>query len=207
MMLAVRRFAVAAKSRRTSALPPTRGDQLAWSTISARPGICHALIAAPKLLVMVAGDQMRQAAADDLALRLERAADHLAASGMRPKRVSYGRLEATGLIKRRSPKGFVLDPVGPQLLLPDGRLWHYHTRRGPDGIYYDARVDHARAMHGPIPLGGARFSFLGAVLGKYNFGYRHHGGGVYELGAIIGTGGSPRFVDADDALSDVIDTL
>ena len=67
-----------------------------------------------------------------------------------------------GLLKRRSPKGFVLEPSAPQLLLPDGRLWHYHTRLSPEGIYYDARVDHTRSMHGSIPLGGDRFSFLDA---------------------------------------------
>lgn len=155
---------------------------------------------------------VRQAAADELAGLLKEAADRLSARGMRPKRVSYGRGGA-GLIKRRSPKGFVLEPAAPQLLLPDGRLWHYHTRLSPDGIYYDARVDHTRSMHGSIPLGDARFSFLGAVVHKYNFGYRHDGDGsdsdgvAYELGAIIGKGGSPEYVAAADALAEILKGL
>lgn len=157
----------------------------------------------------------RQAAADQLAFLLKEVADKLAAGGMRPKRVLYGRGGA-GLIKRRSPKGFVLEPSAPQLLLPDGRLWHYHTRLSPEGIYYDARVDHTRSMHGSIPLGDARFSFLGAVVNKYNFGYRHAGDGSdpdsanpdsYELGAIIGKGGSPQFVGAAAALAEIVKSL
>lgn len=154
----------------------------------------------------------RQAAADELAALLKGVADDLAARGMRPKRVSYGR-GAAGLVKRRSPKGFVLEPTAPQLLLPDGRLWHYHTRLSPEGIYYDAGVDHSRSMHGSIPLGDARFSFLGAVVHKYNFGYRHDDDSAdadpaaYELGAIIGKGGSPEYVGAADALAEIVKTL
>lgn len=148
---------------------------------------------------------MRQAAADQLADLLKGAADRLAANGFRPQRVLYGR---TGLIKRRSPKGFVLNPNTPQLLLPDGRLWHYHTRRSPEGIYYDARVDHAKSMHGSIPLGDDRFSFLGAVIDKYNFGYRHRDSeDSHEVGAIVGKGGAPKFVVADEAVADIIDNL
>lgn len=155
-----------------------------------------------------AADVDRQAAADELAALLKAAAEKLAASGRRPERVFYGRGGA-GLIKRRSPKGFVLNPTAPQLLLPDGRLWAYHTRRSPEGIYYDARVDHTRSMHGPIPLGDDRFSFLGAVVDKYNFGYRHGADGQVapELGAIVGKGGLPEFVRATEALADIIGQL
>ena len=152
---------------------------------------------------------LRQAAADDLADRLMKIVDGLAAKGLRPKRVAYG---GNGLIKRRSPKGFVLDPAAPQLLLPDGRLWHFHSRLNPDGIYYDPRVDHTRSEHGSIPLGDSRFSFLGAVVAKYNFGYRHadddSDDSGYELGAIIGKGGgAPRFVDAGEALAEIVSSL
>ncbi len=151
----------------------------------------------------------RQAAADELFRLFNGAADKLAANGLRPKRVSYGR-GGVGPIKRRSPKGFVLEPSAPQLLLPDGRLWHYHTRLSPEGIYYDARVDHTRSKHGSIPLGEDRFSFLGAVVHKYNFGYRHRDDdpeSSYELGAIIGKGGSPQFVGAADALAEIVKAL
>lgn len=153
-------------------------------------------------------DLLRQAAADELAGLLKDVAGKLAATGRRPQRVPYGRVGA-GLVKRRSPKGFILDSVGPQLLLPDGRLWHYHTRRGPEGIYYDARVDHARSMHGSIPVGDARFSFLGAVIDRYHFGYRHRDGrdGSAELCAIVGKGGAPQFVGVSEALADIVDRL
>jgi hypothetical protein len=93
---------------------------------------------------------LRQAAAEELASRLQGLADALTESGARPKRFWYGNAR----IKRRSPSGFLLDTFGPHLLLPDGRLWHHHSRRNPEGIYFDARVDHTRAAHGPISLGG-----------------------------------------------------
>jgi len=149
---------------------------------------------------------MRQAAADELAVRLEKFAYELASTGQRPKRVPYGRGHAGGLIKPRSPRGFVLDAVAPQLLLPDGRLWYYHSRLRPEGIYYDARVDHERSQHGSIPIGDQRFSFLGAVVHSYNFGYRHgddDSSGGFELGALIGKGGSAQFVDAAEALAEI----
>lgn len=147
---------------------------------------------------------IRQAAADELADRLKKVADELAGAGLRPKRVPYGRGLANGLIKPRSPKGFVLDAAAPQLLLPDGRLWYFHSRLNPEGIYYDARVDHVRSEHGSIPLGDARFSFLGAVVQSYNFGYLEGEGG-FELGALIGKAGQTKFVDAAEALSDIVD--
>ncbi|MBU3749985.1 MAG: hypothetical protein FGM52_05950 [Mycobacterium sp.] len=148
-------------------------------------------------------DPARQAAAAELAEQLTGLADRLAAGGMRAKRVLYG----VGLVKRRSPKGFVLDTSGPKLLLPDGRLWSYHTRLSPDGTYYNARVDHIRSVRNSIPLGDGRFSFLGAVVSKYNFGYRHSSDPAdpaYELGAMIsGDGGVPRYVIASEALAAV----
>ena len=154
-------------------------------------------------LVAETPEPVRQAAAEELAVLLTGLADRLAAGGMRTKRVLYG----VGLVKRRSPKGFVLDSSGPKLLLPDGRLWSYHTRLSPDGTYYDARVDHIRSVRNSIPLGDGRFSFLGAVVGKYNFGYRHSSDPAdpaYELGAMIsGDGGVPRYVIASEALAAV----
>lgn len=146
----------------------------------------------------------RQLAADELADRLKDVADRLAARGVPIKRVPFG--NSRGLVKRRSPKGFVLDSLAPQLLLPDGRLWHYDTRMNPDGIFYDARVDHPRSMHGSVPLGDFRFSFLGAVVSKHSFGYRHPvddtAATIYELGAVVGTdGGSIRFVAIGEALA------
>ena len=152
---------------------------------------------------------VRQAAADELAARLKKAADDLAAGGVRTERVSYGRGHASRLIRPRSPRGFVLDSSGPQILLPDGRLWIYHRRRMPEGVYYDARVDHERSRHGSIPCGDARFSFLGAVVQKYSLGYRHSGDSStgFELGAMSAQAGSTRFVDADEALADLVDTL
>ncbi len=157
----------------------------------------------------------RQDAADELANHLKNVADGLAASGMRAKRIAYGPAFAAGLGKRRSPKGFLLHSSGPrlQMLLPDGRLWQYHERRNVEGIYFDARIDHARAMHGAIPLAAGRFSFLGAVVGKYHFGYLENEDGAespkrFELGAIVGQGGaSPQYVPANEAFDGIIRDL
>jgi len=148
----------------------------------------------------------RQAAADELAVRLKKVADELAGMGLRPTKVPYGRGHAGGLIKPRSPRGFVLDAVAPQLLLPDGRLWYYHSRLRPEGIYFDARVDHERSEHGSIPLGDQRFSFLGAVVHSYNFGYKHgdDSSDGFELGAIIGKGGTAQFVNAAEAFAEIV---
>ncbi len=154
----------------------------------------------------------RQDAADQLADRLKAAADTLASNGLRPRRIPYRPARGGGLFKRRSPNGFVLSSVGPrlQMLLPDGRLWRYHERRNVEGIFFDARTDHGRAIHGSIPLDGGRFSFLGAVVGKHHFGYREgaelaDSPAGFELGAIIGRAGeSPDYLKADDAFATII---
>lgn len=149
---------------------------------------------------------MRQAAADELALRLKKAADELAGSGLRAKRVPYGRGRAGGLIRPRSPKGFVLNAAEPQLLLPDGRLWIFHSRLDPAGIFYDAAVDHERSRHGSIPFGDAQFSYLGAVVQSYSFGYLHgDDSSEFELGAIIGKAGETRFVGAGEAIAGILE--
>jgi hypothetical protein len=146
---------------------------------------------------------MRQAAADELGIRLKKLADELVGVGLRPTRVPYGR-GLVDLVKPRSPKGLVLDAAMPQLLLPDGRLWYFHSRLNPEGIYFDASVDHVRSEHGSIPLGDARFSFLGAVVYSYNFGYKHVATSEgFELGALISKSTSTGFVDVDDALADI----
>jgi hypothetical protein len=151
---------------------------------------------------------LRQAAADTLADRLKELADTLAGKGERPGRVWFGR----GYVKRRSPSGFLLDSIGPQLLLPDGRLWHYHSRGNPLGRYFDARVDHAACMHSPLSLGDERFAFLGAVVHKYSFGYLHHddadrSSNDVALRAISGKSNAPRFVDASEAFADIARSL
>lgn len=148
------------------------------------------------------GTEARQAAAAELAVRLKGLVDQLAANGSRPKRVLYGR----NSLKRLSPKGHVLDATAPHLLLPDGRLWHYHTRRSPEGLFYDANLDHPQSMHGSIPLGAERFSYLGAVVRGYSFGYRHGDdeSAGFELGAIVGKGGAAHFVGITEALADIV---
>lgn len=158
---------------------------------------------------------VRQAAADELALRLGDFADALVKQGVRPKRLPYGPALAVGLGMRRSPRGILLYQAGMrlQMLLPDGRLWQYHERRNIEGIYYDARTDHARAMNGSIPVEGGRFNFLGAVLAKYNFGYLESENSTdlpngYELGAIIGEdGSSAQYLKADVAFAAIAKTL
>lgn len=157
----------------------------------------------------------RQDAADELSVRLAKFADSLAANGLRPKRLAYGPAFVAGLGKRRSPKGFLLQSSGRrlQLLLPDGRLWQYHERRNIEGIYFDSRTDHARAMHGSIPLDGGRFSFLGAVVCQYHFGYRQTGKDAdlpngFEVGAILGRDATtPQYFTADEAFARIIDSL
>lgn len=96
-----------------------------------------------------------------------------------------------------------------QMLMPGGRLWQYHERRNIEGIYYDAPVDHTRASHGSIPLAGGRFSYLGAVVGKYHFGYLETGDGEgFEIGAIVGQdGASPQYLTADQAFAKIIRSL
>ena len=144
----------------------------------------------------------REAAAEELAASLQALIGQLASTGARPKRVLYGR----GTIKRLSPKGYVLNESGPQLLLPDGRIWHYHRRRNPEGIFYDASVDHQQSMHGSIPVGGERFSYLGAVVRGYSLGYRHRDDSSpeFELGAIVEGSGAVDFVPIDEALGDIV---
>ena len=158
--------------------------------------------------------QTRQEAADELALRLKELADTLADNGLKPKRVAYGPSLAAGLLRPRSPRGFLMDSTGPRrvMLLPDGRLWLYHERRSAVGIMYNARTDHARAGHGSIPLRGGRFSFLGAVIGKYHFGYLQDdlpgAETAYELGAVVGRGGNAAaYLKADEALAAIVSEL
>lgn len=151
---------------------------------------------------------LRQAAGEQLADRLKELAETLAAAGVRAGRVWFGR----GYLKRRSPVGFVLDSIGPQLLLPDGRLWEYHSRGNPRGRYFDARVDHGDCIHSPLSLGDGRFVFLGAVVHKYSFGYLHHDNvdqspNPVALRAISGRSNSPRFVDATEAFTDIANSL
>ena len=159
---------------------------------------------------------LRQAAAEELATRLKGLADALAESGARPKRFWYG----NGRIKRRSPSGFLLDTFGPHLLLPDGRLWHHHSRRNPEGILF-------RCPGRPHPrCAWPRFRWapsvsrlpLGAVVHKYSFGYLDHdderedgrgasGAAAGTLCAISGKANSPQYVDADAAFTDIARTF
>ncbi len=157
----------------------------------------------------------RQDAADELDTRLKDFAATLVSRGLRPRRVPYGRERTAGLIRHRSPRGFVLYAVGPRvvMLLPDGRLWQYHERRNAEGIFFDARTDYARAEHGSLPLSGGRFSYLGAVIGKIHFGYREDAvladtPAGFELGAIIGRDAdSPTYLQVDEAFAAIMDGL
>ena len=149
----------------------------------------------------------RERAADELAVRLKDLAAELAAAGLRTQRVPYGR----GVVRARSPRGFLLNAQLTQVLLPDGRLWYFHSRLDPQGIYYDARADHTRSDHGSIPLGDMRFSFLGAVVRPYHFGYRYREydeSSEYELGAIVGqVGTSSRYVGVSEAMAAIVRKL
>ncbi len=133
------------------------------------------------------------AAAEELAGRLTKLAETLAASG-RPKKISYGR----GFFKHRSPSGFVVDGANRQLLLPDGRLWSYTSSDvgHPSGRIVDVRADYQNFVHSRISLKGTGFAFLGATLGRYTFGFADG-----KLSAIVGDGSSLRVVGADEAFA------
>jgi len=147
-------------------------------------------------------------AAGELADRLKELAAQLG-SALRPRRVQFGKGSFGGLLKRRSPKGFVLDAVNLQMLLPDGRLWNYSRSdavRYPAGRYFDVRAEHANFARGRSFFGGTGFTFLGAVLGKYTFGLADgdgHDRAVGALCAICTEGKSIRYVDVAEALEDI----
>ncbi len=154
-------------------------------------------------------DEARRAgirnAADELATRLATLADTLAAT-RKPTRLPYGPGRLGNHLRRLSPEGFVLDPSGPQVLMSDGRLWAYSrsdSARQPAGRFYDARVDYAAYSGSRTFPGGTEFVFLGAVLGKYTFGFaaRNADDTPGGLCAIYGDGRSVRQVTADQAFS------
>ena len=154
-----------------------------------------------------------QSAAAELADRLEKLADTLALQ-QKPSRVRYGRGRVGRSLKRHSPEGFILDPVNLQMLLPDGRLWAYSrsdSTRFPAGRCYDARTDYVQFAGSRTSPGGREFFFLGAVLGKYTFGFalsegnRHHAGSP-GLCAIYGEGRSIRYVAADEAFAAIAES-
>ncbi len=148
------------------------------------------------------------AAAEDLADRLKELACQLG-ERVPPQRVQFGRGRLGGPLKRRSPKGFVLDAVNLQILLPDGRLWSYSrsdATRYPGGRYFDVRTDHVTFARGRSFFGGTGFTFLGAVLGKYTFGLADedtHEPRGRGLCAICTEGQSIRYVEVTTALDDI----
>lgn len=146
-----------------------------------------------------------QRAADDLADCLQLLAGQLGRA-RKPARIRYGDSRLGELFKRRSPRGFLLDASSRQMLLPDGRLWSYSrgdANRFPAGRYYDARTDYAEFARSRIFPGGREFVFLGAVLGKYTFGFARPTGAenLSGLCAICGEGRSVRYVPAAEAFA------
>lgn len=155
--------------------------------------------------------QMIQAAADELADRLKDLADRLsAANGAR--RVPYGDGRIGSALRKRSPEGYLIDPTKLQVLLPDGRLWSYSrsdAQRFPNGRVYDARNDYSGFAGGRSFPGGTEFAFLGAVIGKYTFGFAD---GVETsspngLCALVSEARAVRYVDVGDAFADLAHTL
>ena len=148
-------------------------------------------------------------AAADLAIWLQKLADQLALT-LTPQQVQYGQGRLGKAMKRRSPEGFVLDPGNLQMLLPDGRLWKYSrsdSQRFPTGRFYDARLNHPEYAGGRTSPGGTEFCFLGAVIGRYTFGYaeRDTGSAPGGLWAIANEAGSVRFVPPDEAFAEIAD--
>lgn len=151
------------------------------------------------------------AAAEELARRLKDLADTTSAK-RRAKRIHYGHRRVGHALKRRSPAGFLLDQNNLQMLLPDGRLWSYNrsdAQRFPGGRYYDVRTDHDAYAAGRSYPGGTEFTFLGAVIGKYTFGYAAGDGslGPHGLCAIVSEGGSVHYVEPDQVFSELETTL
>ncbi len=151
------------------------------------------------------------AAAEELADLLKELAAQCG-SRLRPKQVRFGSRLGRWL-KRRSPKGFVLDSSNLQMLLPDGRLWSYNcsdAMRYRAGRYFDVRTDYANFARSSSFFGGTRFTFLGVVLGSYTFGladqYGRHSGPA-RLSAICTEGKSIRYMDAAEALTAIANQL
>lgn len=148
-----------------------------------------------------------QTAADELANRLQKLSAQLSTC-QHPKRVPYGQGRLGAALRRRSPQGYVLDSVNLQMLLPDGRLWSYarsDAQRFPAGRYYDPRTDHVGFAGGRSLLCGTGFTFLGAVIGKYTFGFadRAEVSSPHGLCAIVNEAGAVHYVDADQAFADL----
>lgn len=150
-----------------------------------------------------------ESAAAALANRLKELADTLA-TREKPTRVRYGRGRIGNTLKRQSPEGFLIDPVNLQILLPDGRLWTYSrsdSTRFPTGRYYDAGSDFAQFAGNRTYPGGREFVFLGAVLGKYTFGFAAgHQSEPPGLYAIYGAGRSVHYVRADQAFAAIAES-
>lgn len=149
-----------------------------------------------------------QAAADELADRLKCLAHQLAESHHHTKRVHYGHGRLGQSLRRRSPAGYVLDQANLLVLLPDGRLWSYSrsdVQRFPSGRTYDARTDHVGFGGARSFPGGTEFIFLGAVVGKYTFGFADGAGesAPHGLCALVSEGGAVRYVDAEEAFADL----
>lgn len=152
-----------------------------------------------------------QAAADQLAARLRELAD-TAARHHKPRRVHFGRGWHGSPVRRRSPAGFVVDPVNLEILLPDGRLWSYtlsDSQRFPAGRYYDPRTDYPEYASGRSFPGGTEFTFLGAVIGKYTFGFAdgQDSSSPHGLCAIVSEGRAVRYEGVDEAMADVAATI
>jgi hypothetical protein len=152
-----------------------------------------------------------QAAADELADHLKHLADQLGSTS-EPTRIPYGPGRLGNSLRRRSPEGFVVDPVNLQMVLPDGRLWSYSrsdAHRFPVGRIYDARTDHVGFVGGRSFPGGTEFNFLGAVIGKYTFGFANGDAASSPNGlyAIVSEGREVRHVRAEDAFADLAHTL
>lgn len=153
-------------------------------------------------------------AAAELVSRLKSLAD-LFASKAGPRRVLYGPGRVGQLLRRQSPQGYVIDPVSLKVLLPDGRIWSYsrtESNRFPNGRVFDARVDYREFAGGRSFPGGREFIFLGAVLGKYSFGWAAPSEAEEEsdpggLRAIYGQGPAVRWATAEEAFTAIADSV
>lgn len=147
-----------------------------------------------------------QAAADELAERLQALAERLA-TAVAPQRYPFGPGLLGSALRRRSPAGFRTGARNLQLVLPDGRLWSYSlsdARRFPGGRFYDARTDFSRYSARTFTAGAA-FTFLGVVLGKHTFGFVEQDVSSSSSGlrSLVTEDGPVHFIDPDDAFTDL----
>lgn len=137
-------------------------------------------------------------AADALAAKLVELATQFAAIGT-PLRVPLSR-GGLGLLRTRSPRGFVIRRDDPEVLMPDGRIW----TGAPAGRYIDPRDCADNGVVSRMTVAGKDFAYFGVTVGGHAFGVTGlTGESEPRLCAVATTGGKVALVGADEALETI----